>query len=157
MLGVTLHAAGRSDEALPWFERASKNRGGAMLWNNHAAALLASGRAREAAELARRVVAVDPNNAGGRLNVGLACEIEGDLPGAVSAISQSLSSQPGNTAARRALARVQLALKDPAGSQATFLAIPEGTDNTADSVARRGHDRAAGTGSGNGIARSLGA
>src|SRR4051812_5511154 len=60
MLGVTLHALGRSEEALPWFERAARQRGGAMLWSNHAAALLALGRAGEAAALARRAVRADP-------------------------------------------------------------------------------------------------
>src|SRR5437763_12206005 len=54
MLGLVLHAQGRSEESLPWFERAETQRDGAILWSNHAAALLALGRGEQAAELCRR-------------------------------------------------------------------------------------------------------
>src|SRR5438270_8753570 len=74
MLGLTLHAAGRSQESLPWFERAVAQRGGAVLWSNYAAALLASGRGADAVVYARRATEADPRHVGAWLNLGLALE-----------------------------------------------------------------------------------
>ncbi|HEX4479817.1 MAG TPA: tetratricopeptide repeat protein, partial [Rudaea sp.] len=103
MLALTLHAAGRSEEALPWFERAAQSRGGAILWNNHAAALLAVGRGREAADLARRATTAEPRHAGAWLNLGLALDVEGDLDAAMSAFDRAAELAPGDAAARRAI------------------------------------------------------
>jgi protein O-GlcNAc transferase len=109
MLGVTLHALGRSADALPWFERAEQARTGVMLWNNHAAALLALGRGREAAMLARRAVESEAENAGAWLNLGLALEIDRDFDGAIAALHRTLSLKPANDVADRALSRCRFA------------------------------------------------
>ena len=132
MLGVTLHALGRSAEALAWFERAEQARGGAILWNNHAAALLALGRGREAADRAQRAVDAEPSNAGAWLNLGLAQEIERNYGDALSALARTLSLKSGNAAAIRATARIHLALCDPAAALTALRTIPEGRDEAAD-------------------------
>ncbi len=106
MLGVTLHALERSEEALPWFDSASRSRGGATLWTNHAAALLALGKGREAVALARQAIAAEPRHAGAWLNLGLALAIDGDYGEAIPALKTALSIRPGNRPAIRALARV---------------------------------------------------
>ena len=134
MLGLTLHALGRSEEALPWFERAGRQRGGAMLWSNHAAALLALGRAREAASLARRAVKADAKHAGAWLNLGLADEIEGKFGEAASALSNALQAAPGNLAARRALARCQLAMKHADAALLALSSVAVGRDAAIDLV-----------------------
>jgi protein O-GlcNAc transferase len=102
MLALTLHAAGRSDEALPWFERAEQSRAGAMLWNNHAAALLAVGRAREASDLARRATIADPRHAGAWLNLGLALDAGGDFDAAIIALNRAVEFATDDTTAQRA-------------------------------------------------------
>jgi protein O-GlcNAc transferase len=102
MLALTLHAAGRSDEALPWFERAEKARTGATLWNNYAAALLAVGRAREAADRAQRATIADPRHAGAWLNLGLALDAEGDFDAAIIALNRAVEFATDDATAQRA-------------------------------------------------------
>ena len=102
MLALTLHATGRSEESLPWFERVEKARAGASLWNNHAAALLAVGRAREAADLARRAATAEPRHPGAWLNLGLALDAEGDSDAAISAIDRAVELSPDDATFRRA-------------------------------------------------------
>ncbi len=121
MLGVTLHALGRSAEALPLFERASQARGGVMLWNNHAAALLALGRGRDAAKLSRRAIGTDPQNAGAWFNLGLSLEIDAEFREAISTFEKALSLNPANTSAQRALLRCELALADGESDRAIGL------------------------------------
>jgi protein O-GlcNAc transferase len=130
MLALTLHAAGRSDEALPWFERAEQSRAGAMLWNNHAAALLAVGRAREASDLARRATIAESHHAGAWLNLGLALNVEGDFDAAISALARAIELAPANAVARRAMARCQLNQGDADGAIATLRVIPDGDAST---------------------------
>ena len=132
MLGVTLHAQGRSADALPLFESAARTRGGATLWTNHAAALLAVGRGSEAVELARRATAAEPRHGGAWLNLGLALVIEGDYGEAIPALRNALSIQPGNRSALRAIARSQLVLCDPAAALATLRDVAEGGDDETD-------------------------
>ncbi len=134
MLALTLHAAGRSDESLPWFEQAGKTRGGATLWNNHSAVLLALGRAREAADLARRAATAEPGHAGAWLNLGLALDIEGHFDEAMTALTRAVELSPGNFAARRAIARSRLNRGDANGAIATLLTIPEGSDASTDLI-----------------------
>lgn len=132
MLALALHAQGRSEEALEWFDRAERQRGGAMLWSNHAAALLALGRAREAEQLCRRAVAAEPAHAGSWLNLGLACEIEHDFGEAIAAFGTALRLAPGNVAALRALARCRLRSGDARGALDLLRALPEGRDTAVD-------------------------
>ena len=132
MLGVTLHAQGRSEEALPWFEKAQAQRAGPVLWSNHAAALLATGRAAEAAALCRRALGIDPRQLGAWLNLGLASEIERDLGEAVAALETALRISPEHRVALRALARCRLALGDAAAASGLLKRVAAGTDPAAD-------------------------
>jgi len=134
MLALVLHAQGRSEEALPWFERAEAGRTGAMLWSNHAAALLALGRGREAAALCRRATHADPRHAGAWLNLGLACQLERDFDEATRALETTLALVPAQAAAVRALARCRLRLSDAAGALTALRAIPSGTDAGTDLI-----------------------
>ena len=102
MLALTLHAAGRSDEALPWFARAETARIGATLWNNHAAALLAVGRTKEAAERARRATTAEPRHAGAWLNLGLALDADGEFDAAIVALDRAVEFAADDATARRA-------------------------------------------------------
>ena len=141
MLGVTLHALERSEEALPWFESASRSRGGATLWTNHAAALLALGKGREAVALARRAIAAEPRHAGAWLNLGLALAIDGDYGEAIPALKTALSIRPGNRPAIRALARSHLVLCDPAAALVALREIPDRRRYRGRFLARAGTDR----------------
>jgi predicted O-linked N-acetylglucosamine transferase (SPINDLY family) len=132
MLGVTLHALGRSEESLPWFESAARRRGTAMLWNNHAAALLALGKGRDAVILARRAIAATSAHGGAWLNLGLGLTMEGNYGEAIAALKTALSISPGNRSAIRTLARSQLVLCDPAAALVTLQAIRETDDADAD-------------------------
>lgn len=134
MLALTLHAAGRSDESLAWFERASAARGGAGLWSNHAAALLAAGRAAEAEALGRRATRADPRHVGAWLNLGLACELERNIGDAVAAFETVLRLAPGHIAARRALARCRLHLGEAKAALDVLRALPSGKDAAADLI-----------------------
>jgi len=134
MLALTLHAAGRSEESLTWFERAEQARGGAMVWSNHAAALLAIGRAEQAATLARRAIRADGRHVGAWLNLGLAAEIEGNFAEAIDAFAETLALSPRNGTARRALARCHIATKNADAALATLRSIAEGTDAAADLI-----------------------
>ncbi len=115
LLALLLHMQGRSVEALPWFERAAAVRGDPRLWTNHAAALLAAGRAREAATVARRAVDADPRQPGAWLNLGLALELDHDFSAATAALEQALRLAE-SLPARRALARCRLRAGDPAAA-----------------------------------------
>jgi tetratricopeptide (TPR) repeat protein len=132
MLGLALHAQGRSDESLAWFERAESQRTGATLWSNHAAALLALGRGNEAAALCRQATRAAPEHVGSWLNLGLACEIERDYGEAMTALATALRLAPGHEAAMRALARCQLRTGDPAAALRILSAVPEHKDAAAD-------------------------
>ncbi|HSN01612.1 MAG TPA: tetratricopeptide repeat protein [Rudaea sp.] len=134
MLALVLHAQGRSEESLRWFERAENQGSGAVLWSNHAAALLATGRVREARQLCRRAIAAEPSHAGSWLNVGLACELEGNIDDAIAAFRTVLRLTPGNTAALRALARCQLRTGDAKGALNVLSTLPEGKDAAADLI-----------------------
>jgi protein O-GlcNAc transferase len=102
MLALTLHAAGRSDEALLCFQRAEKARTGATLWNNHAAALLAVGRASEAADRAQRATTAEPRHAGAWLNLGLALDAEGEFDAAIIALDRAVEFATDDATAQRA-------------------------------------------------------
>ena len=132
MLALTLHADGRSEAALPWFERAATKRAGATLWSNHAAALLAVGRAFEAYDLAQEALQADAKHVGARVNLGLAAEIKGRHDEAVAALSSALALAPDNRVARSALARCRLALKDARSALATLSFIEAGRDASID-------------------------
>ena len=134
MLALALHAQARSEESLSWFERAESHGGGAMLWSNHAAALLAIGRAGEAKQLCRRAIAAEPSHAGSWLNFGLACELECNIGEAIAAFATALRLAPGNTAVLRALARCQLRAGNAAGALDVLRTLPEGTDTAADLI-----------------------
>lgn len=134
MLALVLHAQGRSEESLPWFERAEAARTGALLWSNHAAALLALGRGQEAAALCRRATNADPGHAGAWLNLGLACQLERDFGEAASALERTLALVPAQTAAMRSLARCRLRQRDAAAALAALNAIPPGKDAGVDLV-----------------------
>jgi tetratricopeptide (TPR) repeat protein len=134
MLALVLHAQGRSEESLPWFERAEGRAGGAMLWSNHAAALLAVGRVREAEQLCRRAVAAEPRHAGSWLNLGLACELGGSFGDAMASLETALRLAPGSAVALRALARCRLRSGDAAGALDVLRTLPEGRDAAADLI-----------------------
>jgi len=134
MLALVLHTQGRSAESLAWFERAEAGRTGAMLWSNHAAALLALGRAGEAADLCRRAVRAEPGHVGSWLNLGLACDLERHFGEALAALGTALQLAPQNAAVRRALARCRLRMGDAAGALDALRAVPEGGDAAADLI-----------------------
>jgi protein O-GlcNAc transferase len=132
MLALTLHAQGRSSEALPWFERASTAGNGSVLRSNHAAALLAVGRAAEAAALARQAAQSDPRHVGAWLNLGLACEIQHNYAEAIAALENVLRIVPGQRVAMRALARCHLRTVQYPLALAVLGASPAGRDPAAD-------------------------
>ncbi len=132
MLAVVLHALGRSDEALPWFERAETARAGAAIWNNHAAALLALGRGDDALRLALRATQADPHHGGAWLNLGFAHETRGEIREAIAAFEHALAAPVSAVPARRALARCLLLRGDAAQALATLAEIAPGSDRAAD-------------------------
>jgi protein O-GlcNAc transferase len=134
MLGLVLHAQGRSEESLPWFERAEAQREGAILWSNHAAALLALGRGEQAAELCRRATRAEPRHPGAWLNLGLACQLERDFGEAARALETTLALIPSQPVAMRALARCRLRLRDLGGALAALAGFPAGKDAAADLI-----------------------
>lgn len=136
MLALSLHAQGRSEESLPWFERAANTTAGtaAVLWNNFAAALLAVGNSTDAGKYARKAVQAEPGRAGAWLNLGLACEIQHDFAAASKALETSLQILPSQPSAIRALARCQLRLGEADAALAVLTAIAPGTDKAADLV-----------------------
>ncbi len=132
MLALTLHAQGRSAEALPWFELASATRGGAVLWSNQAAALLAVGRVADAASIARRATESDRRHAGAWLNLGLASELQHNFGEAIATLKMALSLAPGSLVALRALVRCHLQITEYAAALAALAALPVGKDIAAD-------------------------
>ena len=134
MLGLILHAQKRSAEALPWFERAGARRSSPKLWVNHAAALLALGKAVEAAELCGRAIAAEPAHFGAWLNLGMAEEILGNRAEATAALETALRIVPDQPAALRALARSQLRGGAPQAALQTLLKFVVGTDPEADLI-----------------------
>ena len=75
MLALALHQQQRTDEALPWFERAGA-RPSAAFHVNYASALLAVGQAGEAETQSRLALAAAPGHAGARLNLAMALEAQ---------------------------------------------------------------------------------
>ena len=75
MLALALHQQQRTDEALPWFERA-RTRPSAAFHVNYASALLAVGRGGEAEAESRLALAAAPGHAGARLNLAMALEAQ---------------------------------------------------------------------------------
>ena len=132
MLALTLHAQGKSAESLPWFEQAATARGGALLWSNHAAALLAVGRVADAASIARRATESDRRHAGAWLNLGLASELQHNFGEAIATLKMALSLAPGSLVALRALVRCHLQITEYAAALAALAALPVGKDTAAD-------------------------
>jgi Flp pilus assembly protein TadD len=75
MLALALHQQQRTDEALPWFERA-RTRPSAAFHVNYASALLAVGQAGQAEAESRLALAAAPGHAGARLNLAMAIEAQ---------------------------------------------------------------------------------
>lgn len=128
MLALTLHAQKRHAEALAWFERAGARAGDPTLWSNHAAALIALGRAAEAAVLCRRALEINPQHFGAWLNLGVAGEIERNFNDAIAALQTALRLRPGNAAAALALARSQLRAGFADSALRTLAVFAEGAD-----------------------------
>lgn len=116
MLALTLHAQGRSAEAVAWFERACNRAGNPTLWSNYAAALLAQGHAAKAVDLCRCALQEDRGHFGAWLNLGLASEIERNFGEAVSALESALQIKPDHPGAARALARCRMRIGMPAAA-----------------------------------------
>jgi predicted O-linked N-acetylglucosamine transferase (SPINDLY family) len=134
MLALTLHAQGRSADALPWFERAAQKQADPRLWVNHSAALLAQGRAFEASDLCRRAIQVKPDYFGAWLNLGLAGEIERDFDGAIAALSKALAIIPDHLVALRTLARCRLRRGSPSAALQTLMRVAQGVDHEIDLI-----------------------
>ncbi|HZP67122.1 MAG TPA: tetratricopeptide repeat protein, partial [Rudaea sp.] len=134
MLGLTLHALGRDADALPYFERAETAQPSPALWSNHAAALLAVGRAAEAADRARKAIEAEPRHFGAWLNLGLAREIERRWEEAIGALQTALSLAPQQLVALRALARCRLATGSPDAALHVIAEVTVGRDLATDVI-----------------------
>ncbi len=134
MLGLVLHQRGRSEEALPWLERARERGESPSLAVNTASVLLALGRAAEAEALASRAWAAQPAHVGAMLNLGLAREARRHYPQAIEVLQRALAAAPDHRVVRRTLARCLLRIDDPARAIETLAPLPVGSDAGADLV-----------------------
>jgi protein O-GlcNAc transferase len=100
MLAVALHQQHRSEEALPWFERASA-RPSAAFHTNYASALLAVGRGGEAEAQSRLAMAAAPDHIGARLNLALAVETQQRFDEAAAQFAELTAVPEVSQAARR--------------------------------------------------------
>ncbi len=132
MLAMTLHQQGRSDEALPWLEKAAQHSSSVSLWTNFSSVLLALGRASEAEALSLRAIALDTTHFGAWLNLGLSLEIQRRFPEAIVALDRALEIEPHAAGARRSLARCHIHAGDPQRGLQLLLPIVAGTDPQAD-------------------------
>ncbi len=134
MLALSLHAQQRSEESLQWFESASRVRGGALLWNNYAAALLAVGDGPKAIAYARRATQSKPDLVGAWLNLGLALEVSRQVADAVGVFQKVLTLSPSQRVARRALARCHLLQGNAEAALSVLESIAPGKDSAADLI-----------------------
>lgn len=132
MLAMTLHQQGRSDEALPWLEKAAAHSSSVLLWTNFSSVLLALGRASEAEALCLRAHVLDPTHFGAWLNLGLSLEIQRRFPEAIVALDRALQIEPQAAVARRSLARCHVHAGDPQRGLQLLLPFVAGTDPQAD-------------------------
>jgi predicted O-linked N-acetylglucosamine transferase (SPINDLY family) len=136
MLAVTLHQQQRSQEALPWFERASK-RPSAAFHTNFASALLAVGRSDEAEAQSRLALAASPEHAGARLNLALALEAQQQLDEAAAEFAALEVVSEVAAAARRGRLRCEARLAQQHSERGRALALldhaleMDGEDRTA--------------------------
>ena len=97
MLGCSLQALGRMDDAVGAFRRARElDAGHAKTHNNMGYALEATGRLREAAECYREAVARDPGMAQALYNLGNVHAQLGDLGEAIRLVAQALALEPAH-------------------------------------------------------------
>jgi predicted O-linked N-acetylglucosamine transferase (SPINDLY family) len=134
MLGLVLHQQGRSEEALPWLDRARARGESPSLWVNTASVLLALGRATEAEDYAARASAAQPAHVGAMLNLGLAREARRRYPQAIEILERALAAAPDHLAARRTLARCLLRIDDAARAIDVLAPVPVGSDAGVDLV-----------------------
>lgn len=132
MLAMTLHQQGRSDEAVPWLEKAAAHSGGVSLWTNFATVLLALGRVSEAEALCLRATATDPSHFGAWLNLGLSLEIQLRLHDAIAALDRALALAPDSALARRTLVRCHIHAGAPERGLELLRPVIAGKDPQAD-------------------------
>jgi predicted O-linked N-acetylglucosamine transferase (SPINDLY family) len=107
MLALALHQQQRTDEALPWFERAEA-RPSAAFHVNYASALLAAGHGAEAEAQSRLALAAAPGHPGARLNLAMALEAQQRFDAAIEEY-RALESLPDvGPSARRGRIRALL-------------------------------------------------
>ena len=99
MLALALHQQQRTDEALPWFERA-RARPSAAFHVNYASALLAVGHGGKAEAESRLALAAAPKHAGARLNLAMALEVQRRFDSAAAEFS-ALETVPEVAASAR--------------------------------------------------------
>ena len=107
MLALALHQQRRTDEALPWFERA-RARPSAAFHVNYASALLAVGHGAEAEAESRLALAAAPGHVGARLNLAMALEAQRRFDAAAAEFSALETAAEVAESARRGRVRCLL-------------------------------------------------
>jgi tetratricopeptide (TPR) repeat protein len=111
-LGVALHLAGRSREALAYFEKAHElEPGQPTVYQNQSIALLVAGESDAALDAAEKAVELRPDNVGGYVNLALAQIKLKKLAQAEAAIKRGLAAVPGHLGLLAQAAHVAIELQ----------------------------------------------
>jgi predicted O-linked N-acetylglucosamine transferase (SPINDLY family) len=104
VLGMTLHAAGRREEAIAAFQRAAKIApDAAVAHNDLGVALRGAGRLEEAIAAYQRALVLEPDNALALNNMGNALRDLGCLEEAAAALASAVRVDPGSATAHNNL------------------------------------------------------
>ena len=133
-MGYSYQAVGRSREAIPFLERASRLTGAAMALRLLAYALSGQGRWPEAIQVYERANAIDPESYLGHQLLGQAFHKVGDRNGAVHHLEEALSllgkgelSPPERDARRKIRSMLKIVRQADAGGRQIEVA-PTGSD-----------------------------
>src|SRR5215468_6603241 len=135
MLALALHQQQRTDEALPWFERA-RARPSAAFHVNYASALLAVGQGGEAESQSRLALAAAPGHPGARLNLAMALEAQQRFDEAIDEY-RALESLP-EVAAASQRGRIRCLLYRGRTNEASEALGPAGAIDDAETALLRG-------------------
>ncbi|MGG7516771.1 tetratricopeptide repeat protein [Allorhizobium undicola] len=118
LTGLALHLAGRSGEALAFFEQSLEaDPARAGVHQNFALALLAAGEAQRAEAHARKAIDLDPDSLGGRSNLVLALVALGRWAEAEAVCAEILSARADDPVALAQMGVIRLELGDAAAAE----------------------------------------
>lgn len=125
MMGRVYRRLGNAASALDCFERSHlANPAQSEVLRQASSSAMELGKQEKALEMAQRAVQLDPNNAGLRANLAMACLLAQRLPDAKLAISQAVAGDPNDALTQQLKAMIQhfaaKGITPPANTAALF-------------------------------------